>query len=321
MTANLVDTECVEATEQACHDPVRNRSAAMKRARALLATLSLLLVFPASGRATPPAARPLAPLAELQGRCAADCPRAVRVDLAIQRAAVWLAGYPDDLQFDAAVLLSLIRANVDSAELRTAFARARTRADHDHDHPHRRLWATDMISPPEHTSRWQAPAPGAARVNTNRVLSEALHCRENGWRELTENYACGAMRDTGGYHTTHAIWSLDIARRNGCTVADECLASLRAELLAAQPAELRAKSTLEIDLYAERAVMLLRTGTAASAASGWVDALLGLQRADGSWGAGTDPVPYYRYHATAAVVWALAEWSKERGQPSPTPQP
>lgn len=276
----------------------------------LSAALALLVVA-APGAAAP---RELPPLATLEAACAGGCPRATRVDLALQRAAVWLRDFDGNLHFDAAFLLTLIRALVDSDALRAAFVPARARADHDHDHPHRRLWTPDYVAPADHTAAWTAPVAGAARINPNPVLSEALHCRENGWRAATEAYVCGAMRDAGGYHTTHALLALDLARGNGCTTAEACLAALRAELVAAQPAGFTPQTTLDIDLYAERVAVYVRTGPAGDAdVDAWIDALLALQRRDGSWGIGRERDPYYRYHATAAAAWALAEWSAAAG--------
>lgn len=239
---------------------------------------------------------------------AAEPALATRVEEAIARASSWLANFEGELRFDAAVMVSQIRIHQDNDDLRRAFERARERADHDHDHPHRRFWMPEFRSPPEHTSQWSVPGADERRVNTNRVLSEALHCVENGWRPAVEAYICGPMRDEGGYQTTHGIWALDMTRRNGCITEAGCLASLRDELAAAQPAVLDPKSTLEIDLYAERVLMLLRTGTSAAEARSWIESLLDRQEPKGSWGIGDDPDPYYRYHATAMTTWAFAEW-------------
>jgi len=236
------------------------------------------------------------------------CPIATQIDQAIERAGRWLVAYPEPLRFDAAIMLSHVRRFVDNDALRTAYAQAREVADRDHDHPHRRVWLPDFSSPPEHTSRWQAPAVGEARINTNRVISEALHCAENGWREQTEAYICGPMRDAAGFHSTHALWALDIARRAGCLRDGACIAELQQELEAVQPADFRPETTLDVDLYAERVLMLLRTGREPVAARSWVEALLALQEPAGSWGKGEDRNPYFRYHATAMTAWALAEW-------------
>ena len=253
--------------------------------------------------------REIGPVAEL--RCASECTRAEKVDHALARAAAWLDGYGGTLRFDAAVLLSQVRRHVDSSALRSAFARARVRADRDHDHPHRRLWDAEATSPAAHTSEWEIPRAGAERANPNRAISEALHCRENGWRAATEAYVCGAMRDAGGYYTTHAIWALYLARTHECTRADACLAELRAELRAAQPANLPTDSTLASDLFAERLVMLLETGAPQAAEGRGIDALLQHQHPDGSWGRDGDADPYFRYHATVVAAWALAAWTSK----------
>jgi hypothetical protein len=80
------------------------------------------------------------------------------------------------------------------------------------------------------------PAPGEPRTNVDRIVGEALGCAENGLRPEALAYATGAMRDDGGYQSTHALWALTIARDRGClpdfaTVA----APLVAELRAAEP--------------------------------------------------------------------------------------
>jgi hypothetical protein len=148
-------------------------------------------------------------------------------------------------------------------------------------------------------------------VNTNRVVNEALHCARNGWRPATTTYVCGPMRDGGGYQSTHALWALDLALRNGCVdaaVAQPCLRALQAELAAAQPATFSPAHTLDIDLYAERVLMLTRTAADAPHVDDWVGVLLHLQTADGSWGVQSPDEPvYHRFHATAVTTWALAE--------------
>lgn len=256
------------------------------------------------------AATPAPTVSRAAGNTAVGAPGslAALVDAAIERGSRWLATYSQGLRFDAAVIVSQIRLRVDNPDLKLAFARAQVRGDHDHDHPHRRFWVPGFRSPPEHTSQWTVPLEGERRINTNRVLSEALHCAENGWRAATEAYICGPMRDHAGYHTTHGIWALDIAIRAGCATGATCMPSLRAELATAQPDPFEPKATLDIDLYAERVLMLLRTGTPASEADAWIEALLARQEAGGSWGVGEDPDPYYRYHATGMTLWALAEW-------------
>jgi hypothetical protein len=235
-----------------------------------------------------------------------------RLEHAVVRAARWLAAFPpDDLRFDAAVVLTMIRRTVDDDDLRRAFAASRAVADRDDDNPQRRFWMPEFRSPPEHTSRWAVPTEAGARVNTNRVVAEALHCAENGWRPETQAYACGPMRDGGGYQTTHALWALDLARRSGCVSEADfrpCARALQDELAAA-PVALAPARTLDVDLYAERLVMLVTTGYATATLGERVHVLVGLAGDDGSFGvAGTDEPAYYRYHATALATWALVEW-------------
>jgi hypothetical protein len=196
--------------------------------------------------------------------------------------------------------------------LRTAFERARPLADHDDDNPQRRFWVPDFTAPPEHTSRWKVPVNPGERVNTNRVLGEALFCKENGWRADTMRYLCGPMRDDGGYQTTHALWALSIAHAYGCVggaAYEACARSLQQELVAKQPATFEPQATLDIDLYAERLQHVVVTGYPDPIVNQWAHRLLELQGADGSWGIvkqGEDP--YYRYHTTFISTWALAEW-------------
>src|SRR5262249_39077581 len=148
---------------------------------------------------------------------------------------------------------------VDGDALRRAFAVARPVGDHDDDNPLRRFWVPDFVSPRAHTAEWRVPAAGEPRANTNRVVAEALHCARNGWRPETTAYVCGPMRDAGGYQTAHALWALVLARQNGC-LADEgtrsCIRALADELADAQPATLDPRTTWDVDLYAERTMVV-----------------------------------------------------------------
>lgn len=252
----------------------------------------------------------LAPADTARAACAGEaCNLWQRLDLAVGRAAEWLADFPrNQLRFDAATMLSGVRRTFDSDALRRAFATARSVADRDDDNPRRRFWVPEMRIDAARTSRWQVPTDGS-RVNTNRVVEEALYCAENGWRPETTRYVCGPMRDDGGYQSAHGLWVLSIARRNGCVEEEACLASLQAELAAAQPDRLAPRATLDIDLFAERLMVLLASGYRQPAVDGWAEELLALQDAGGSWGVEqAGERPYYRYHATALSVWALAEW-------------
>src|SRR5262249_14793580 len=149
--------------------------------------------------------------------CLLGCSQWRQLDLALERAAQWLAAFPDTaLRFDAALILAMTRQSVDSPSLHAAFERARSVADRDQDNPQRRFWPPDVTVTAEHPSRWPVPTDAGQRVNTNRVVAEALFCKENGWRADTMRYVCGPMRDDGGYQTTHALWALFLAHRNGC---------------------------------------------------------------------------------------------------------
>jgi hypothetical protein len=236
---------------------------------------------------------------------------------AVARAAAWLEAFPsDELRFDAAIMLHELRRTVDGEALAHAFATARAVADHDDDNPQRRFWLPSFASPPEHTSRWTVPAPGAPRVNTNRVLIEALHCADNGWRPETMAYLCGPMRDGGGYQSTHALWALDIARRRGCVTKSEfhrCARPIAAELDAAERAPMAPTASLDIDLFAERLLMLALAGWPVARLDPWAHALMRRQQPDGSWTVpGADEPAYHRYHATAMTAWALSEWCRRR---------
>lgn len=223
------------------------------------------------------------------------------------RSGRWMAEFQGELRFDAAIGLSQARRIVDSSDLRRAFEQARAVADGDDDHPHRRFWVADL--PAEQTAAWAVPTAGEPRANTNRVISEALHCRENGWRAATTAYVCGPMRDSGGYQTVHGLWALQIASDNGCIeAAGACRTELQAELAGAQPATLEPRTTLDVDLYAERLLLLLLSGYDKPSLHTWAKALIAAQQADGSWGVPAEENPYFRYHATNAATWALAQW-------------
>jgi hypothetical protein len=240
---------------------------------------------------------------------AAHAPAAPR-DAAIERAARWLAGFPaEQLRFDAAVMLHGIRAHVDSSELRTAWHHARTVADRDRDHPLRRLWVPDLVTPATVTRGWTVPRRGAPRASTERLVIETVHCDRNGLRRAAVRYACTAMRDHGGYYTTHALWALVMARERACAPSEKlrrCIAHLVREVRAAQPAVLRPIRTLDVDLFAERTLTSCLADPARPRPRD-VDALLDAQRHDGSWGVvNPEEQPYFRYHATGTATWALA---------------
>jgi hypothetical protein len=257
---------------------------------------------------------------------AAEAPSPASIRASVARAAAFLARFPEaDLRFDAALMLSQIRRVFDSDDLRAAFARAREIADRDEDNPMRRFWIPELRSPVEHTSTWAVPAAGEKRVNTNRVIIEALHCAENGLREETVAYLCGPMRDGGGYQSTHALWALELARSAGCDAAlraAACRASLQEEILAAARQPVAAQRTRDLDLFAERVMVLTLSGVSPESLARHMARLVALQSADGSWSK-PEPgeAPYFAYHATGLGAWALAEWtrrSEDAAHPRPT---
>ena len=234
---------------------------------------------------------------------------------ALARASAFLAEFPpEQLRYDAAVGLTFVRALSDDESLRRAHQRARERADRDADNPMRRVWDKAARHPAKSTSEWAAPAPGS-RVNVNRALVEALYCPENGLRRSTLDYIAGPMRDQGGYHTAHGLWALVLARDQGCLAGSaftETAGPLIAELRKAQP-ERPGPSTLDVDLFGERILMMLLAGERDAQLDQWMAALLARQQADGGFGAaeeGRDP--YQRYHATLVAVWSLAERARVR---------
>jgi hypothetical protein len=230
---------------------------------------------------------------------------------ALVRAGEWMAAYAanQSLNFDAVIVLSLLRRSIDTPGLTLAFERAHGRLDRDRGHPLRRLVDPEFRLPPELSRGWAVPEGAAPRINPDRVLTEALYCDENGWRRETADYVCGALRDAGGYYSAHALWAVVLARERGCFLgpdAQACTEALRRELLAAQPLFLVPWSTLDIDLFAERLVMLLLSGPLPAWARDGARQLLVQQGADGSWGvAAPGEPPYLRFHATMMAAWAL----------------
>lgn len=232
----------------------------------------------------------------------------------VERAAAWMAAYTggeEPLNFDAVIVLSILARRHGAADLAVAFARADERLDRDRGHPQRRFIEEDFRLPPELSRGWDVPEGFALRVNPDRVVTEALHCAENGWRAATTAYVCGPMRDGGGYYTAHGLWALVLARERGCldaSLAAACIAELRAELAAAQPIVLVPWSSLDIDLFAERLVMLALSGSLPAAHRGGPEELLRHQEEHGAWGvAAAEEPPYFRFHATMMAVWALLE--------------
>jgi hypothetical protein len=242
---------------------------------------------------------------------AAD-PRAA-VPHAMARAAAWMAAFPDDeLRFDAAIGLAAIRRHAGGDAVDRAWRRAVAIADRDADSPLRRAYDDAHRVSVRAAAGWPVPGPGEARANVNRVVGEALHCADHGLRPETIAYATGPMRDDGGYHTTHAVWALVLARDAGCVDAARfasAVAPLVDELRAAQPPA-PGRAVLDVDLFAERLLMLVLAGVRDDAIDGWAAALLGTQAQSGAFGvAAPDDPPYFHYHATLVAAWALVEWA------------
>ena len=234
---------------------------------------------------------------------------------ALIRAGGWLASFPaEDLQIDAAVGLWHIRQHVQSPSLYRAWKRAEEVAERSVDNPMRRFWDPEATAPTSVTAGWDVPAAGAGRADSTRVVIEALHCAENGWRPEATQYVAGPMRDGGGAHSTHALWAVHLARQNDClidAIFNPLVVSLQQELREHQPADFRPESTIDIDRYAGRLLMLVLTEDFEPPLPEWFERLVDLQNPDGSWGiddrSGEDP--YLRYHATLLATWALAAWA------------
>ncbi len=250
--------------------------------------------------------------------------RILQVDQALDGAAHWLASFPrEKLRFDAAVMLSAIsQADPKPQRFATALQYARTAAERDDDNPFLRLWQPDF-PPPDDLWRWEPPRDGS-RVNPNRPLTEALYCDHIPIRQATLDYILGPMRDDGQYHTTHAAWALIVARDLGCfppQQAHELLLPIVAELAQFQP-ESPGPATLDVDLYAEQALMRYLAMDRQQAHI-WVDNLVQRQNPDGSWAFPQDDEPiYYGYHATGICAWFLALWLQDQTRdPKHPPQP
>jgi len=117
------------------------------------------------------------------------------------------------------------------------------------------------------------------------------------------------MRDDGGYQTCHGLWAFTVAHDRGCATPDSCVEDLVSELAKAQPEALSEPSTLDIDLFAERMLMIARSDSGGTLLPAWGAELMKHQGPDGGF---STPVPgehpYYAFHATMASAWALAEW-------------
>ncbi len=258
-------------------------------------------------RPTPAPPSPAAPLTEAEA-ARPDPPRDPALERGLNRAVQWMAAFPpDQLRFDAAIGLHALARLHPSPDLQRLSARALDRANRDSDNPLRRFWDPDqrIARATAHDWTWRE---GERRVNTNRVLIEALHCKEHGWREQTESYSTGPMRDQGGYQSTHALWALLIATSNGCREAygPTPIRDLVAELATAQRAAEVPSTASEFDLYAERTLFCRMAGTPTVTTGPWLRRLRELQNEDGSWGLADPDNPYMHFHATMVASWAVA---------------
>lgn len=234
-------------------------------------------------------------------------PELRRVQAGLVRAAQFLCDFPrEQLRFDAAIGTSAAWRLVPLPALDCARRRACQVADRDQDNPLRRFFDPEVHVRRKAVRGWQVPEQG--RINTNRPVGEALWCDRYPLRPQTLKYIVEAMPDGGGFHSTHALWALIIARNRGCLTEkrfQELSTSLRRELRHAQAREFAEGSTREIDLFAERALFLALAGETRGIAS-WIGRLLVHQNPDGSFGKGKHS--YHRYHATMTSNWLLAWW-------------
>ncbi len=69
--------------------------------------------------------------------------------------------------------------------MRQAYENARNVADRGTDNPMQKIWNLSYSIPPDAKISWNVPRNGDSRINPNRVLIEALHCKENGIRRET----------------------------------------------------------------------------------------------------------------------------------------
>lgn len=237
---------------------------------------------------------------------------------AVDRAGLWMSTFPQQsLRFDAAIGLHHVLQRYKSPALEKAYSHARQQANRDDDNPMRFFWLPTFVSPGRVLQGWSAPGTGERRVNVNRVVSEALHCQRHSVRQQTLDYITGPMRDLGGYHTTHGLWSLVLARQRGCLGPKEfkeLATPLVEELYRHQPGQGPETTTEAVDLYAERFLMVAMAGREApqllrqEQLGQWAKHLLRLQHGDGRWGYDGN-MSYRDYHATLLAAWALLEWS------------
>src|SRR5262245_7688093 len=99
-------------------------------------------------------------------------PYSAEAAVAVARAGDWMARYTAEqpLNFDAVIVLALIRERVDTPSLALAFERANARLDRDHGHPLRRFIQPGFRLPPELDRK-------STRLNSSHLgISYAVFC-------------------------------------------------------------------------------------------------------------------------------------------------
>ena len=232
----------------------------------------------------------------------------------------------DELGYDAAVGMHYINQTcaIDPADhaakhwLDLAYKNAMARAAMDNDHPSQRLWNSSFTACASSSSSLLSDLRtykiSSRRINPNRILLAALECaactHNRRMHAEAVEYLCSGMRDNGGYQTTHAMWALVIARDNRCDVSAKCMRDIRDEILYFQRSQPPFfSSTLDVDLFAERLLMLaLAHHPNATELQQWGAILASAQQPNGKFGVSSTPLGenlYYSYHSTFVSTWAL----------------
>ena len=239
---------------------------------------------------------------------------------AIRRGVEAICKIPEqNLRHDTATGLSHVRRVIWWKDLDGCFDRIKKRAFKDHDNPLNVLIDPSYRGPISIDSilKSRLPKPGEKRINVNRILSRAAHCKKNTFTDPAFAYTTGPMRDSGGFHSTHAIWALIILKERGCRTGpklDKAILDLRKELSDAQKKGLDPKTTRNIDLYAERIMCLAMSGESPESLAPFVEKLMATQRKDGLFATPTEKQKHWLLHCTTVSVWALAEFLKARGR-------
>ncbi len=258
---------------------------------------------------TPPESR-----AKPRARRVVSAPQTLarRVKAAIHRGIQALCRVPEtQLRYDTALSLVMVRKRLFWPELEPCYARIKARALKDDDNPMNVLIDPAAARPIDAHALQRLPIPkaGQARTNVNHIVIRAVHCRRFPVPRKVFAYLIGPMRDHGGYHSTHALWSLLMMRRQGCgdrAEVERAVASLRQELQDALTKQPAMSTTPSIDLNAERILFLVESGVAVDRLSGPVQRLLAAQRPDGVFATSREERAPWRVHATSVSVWALS---------------